>query len=311
MSEPLAHTGDHATNRLPAARSTPVSCIVVFRNEKQDLERSLPAVRWCEEVIAVNMGSTDGSLEVAQQWADAIYNAPVYRIHEPARAAAVAHARHDWVLMIDPDEVLPGTLSRRIAEGVPFTDDTAVVELPMWYYLAERQLNGSVWGRLSYKQRLIHRGRAAMLPRCHSLPIVAEGFGKTRIEHDGENHIRHFWSPSYFDLIARHFWRYPGLDAASKVAAGQRLTLDAALLQPWRSLYTSLRHFDGWRDVPRGWLLSLIHAGYQVASHWPMLWYQWRGVPAAVAETPVAPELKLLWRRERVERSEAELRSAA
>ena len=73
----------------------------------------------------------------------------------------------------------------------------------------------------------------------------------------------------------------------------------------------SFRYCNGWRDFPRGWILSLIYGLYQVASHWPMLWYQWRGVPAAVAETPVAPELKLLWRRERVERGEAELRSAA
>lgn len=311
MTQPVGQTADRALDRQPAARSAAVTCVVVFRNEKRDLERSLPAVRWCDEVLAVNMGSTDGSLAVAELWADVIFDAPLYRIHEPARAAAVAHARHDWVLMIDPDEVIPATLSRRIAEGIPFAENTAVVELPMWYYLAERRLNGSVWGRLSYKQRLIHRGRAAMLPQCHSLPIVPEGFDITRIEHDGENHIRHFWSPSYIDLIARHFWRYPGLDAASKVAAGQRLTFDAALLQPWRSLYTSMRHFDGWRDVPRGWLLSLIHAGYQVASHWPMLWYQWRGVPEAIAQTPVAPELTLHWRRQPAAAVEPDVRAAA
>lgn len=311
MSPSIACTLDSSTPSAPADRSAAVSCVVVFRNERRDLERSLPAVRWCKELLAVNMGSTDGSLEVAEQWCDAIYDAPVCRIHEPARAAAVARARHNWVLMIDPDEILPPTLSRRIAEGVPFADDTAVVELPMWYYLAERQLNGSVWGRLSYKQRLIHRDRAEMRPQCHSLPIVGEPFARLRIEHDGENHIRHDWSPSYFDLIARHFWRYPGLDAASKVAAGQRLSFDTALLQPFRSLYTSLRHFDGWRDVPRGWLLSLIHAGYQIASHWPMLWYQWRGVPEAIAETPVAPELTLRWRREELAGGGDQLRHAA
>ena len=93
------------SERMPP-RSAPVTAVIVFRNEKKDLQKSLPAVRWCDEILAVNMASTDGSLEVAKQYADVIYDAPVYRIHEPTRSAACALAKNDWILILDPDEVV-------------------------------------------------------------------------------------------------------------------------------------------------------------------------------------------------------------
>ena len=50
----------------------PVTAIVIFRNEKHHLERCLSALRWCGEVIAVDMESSDGSLEIAKEWADRV-----------------------------------------------------------------------------------------------------------------------------------------------------------------------------------------------------------------------------------------------
>ena len=298
----------------PPPRSAAITAVVVFRNERDDLARSLPALRFCDEVIAVNMASTDGSLDVAKQHADAVYDAPLYRIHEPARAAAIHLARHDWVLMVDPDEVFPPSLCRSIVEAMPPAENVGLMAFPMWYYLADRRLEGSYWGRLMYMKRLIHRGRCVIHPQCHSRPELAEGMSEARIEHDGENHIRHYWSPSYADLLMRHFWRYPRADAASKVAGGERLTWDKALRQPWRCFRSSFRTCDGWRDFPRGWILSLIYGGYQVASHWPMLWYQAFGVPDAVAESPTPPTLTRRWMRggeEAVGRADASPRAAA
>ena len=258
----------------------PVTAIVIFRNEKRHLGKCLRALSWCNELIAVDMASSDGSLEIAQELADRVLSVPLCPIAEPTRVAAAKLASNDWVLLVDPDEVIPSTLSDDIRKTLAEHPDAGAISLPMWFYFKGKRLAGTVWGTLTFKQRLIHRKRCDLLPLCNRISQLRAGERDVRIPHDGDNHMQHYWSNSYLDLLHKHFVRYSHTEAAAMVAQGKRFGLRMGFVTPLIELKKTLKDFDGWRIGLRGWGLSAIYFGYVLASHWLTLYYQWRGAPA-------------------------------
>lgn len=259
----------------------PITAIVIFRNEKRDLERCLHALQWCDEVIAVDMESSDGSLEVAQKLADRVFYTHAFPIAEPTRVAAARLARNDWILLVDPDEFIPPPLRDDIQCSLVAHGDAGAFCLPMWFYFKGTRLEGTIWGTLTFKRRLVHRHRCDLLPLCNRLTQMRSGYREYRIEaKSNDHHMHHYWSNSYLDLLYKHFRRYSHLEAAALVAQGQRFSLRLGLIAPLLEIKRSLKDFDGWRLGLRGWLLSAIYFGYTVASHWLTLYYQWRGVPS-------------------------------
>jgi glycosyltransferase involved in cell wall biosynthesis len=263
-----------------SSTTIPITAIVIFRNEKKHLGRCLRALQWCDEVIAVDMESSDGSYDIARELADRVLRVDVCPIAEPTRVAAAKLARHDWVLLVDPDEVIPPALVKDIATALAEQPDAGAFSLPMWFYFKDKRLAGTVWGTLTFKQRLIHRGRCDLLPLCNRISQLKPGQRDVRIPHADGNHMQHYWSDSYRDLLHKHFVRYSHKEAAAMVAQGEKFNLRSGFVTPLVELKKSLRDFDGWRIGLRGWLLSGIFFGYTLASHWLMLYYQWRGTTA-------------------------------
>ena len=243
-----------------------VTAIVIFRNEAPLLERCLSALRWCDEVIGVDMDSTDASAQIAARFVDRLYRVDPYPIAEPTRVAAAKLASHDWVLLVDPDEVIPEALAKQIQAtlrradftgnsvgdmpargGTPIGTLPGAIGLPMKFYFKGDRLDGTVWGTLTYKQRLIHRDRCDLLPLCNRISEVRPGYREIYIESDGENHIRHHWSDSYRELAKRHFTRYARLEAVAMVKSGQRFGWNLAVHFPLVELRRTLHNFDGWR----------------------------------------------------------------
>lgn len=264
----------------------PVTAIVIFRNEAPLLERCFSALTWCDEIIGVDMDSTDDSASIAACFVDRVYRVDPYPIAEPTRVAAARYAAHDWVLLVDPDEVIPDTLAQQIQHTLQDTtrcDATCgAISLPMKFYFKGDRLDGTVWGTLTYKQRLIHRDRCELLPLCNRISELRPGYREQRIEADADNPIRHHWSDSYRELAKRHFTRYAHLEAAAMVARGERFGWHLALCYPLIELRRTLRDFDGWRLGPRGWTLSMIYFLYVVASGWLTLVYQSKSTRPAV-----------------------------
>ncbi|MCC6680075.1 MAG: hypothetical protein IT445_04140 [Phycisphaeraceae bacterium] len=299
----------------------PITAIVIFRNERELLDGCLCAVRaLCDQVIGVDMQSSDGSRQVAMIYVDLLLEAPLYPIAEPTRVAAAKFARHDWILLIDPDEHIPRKLADQIRQvmsnvecrmsnvksDISGLDTSAIrhppsamigaIRLPWWYYFKRKRLDGTIWGGgRSTKRMLVHRRRCNLLPYCNRIVELKDGYTEITIEHDtsggGENHIRHYWCDSYRKLLRRHLTRYCHTEAAAQVANGQRFSFSYGLIHPLRELYRCLRHYDGWRLGVRGWLLSGIYFLYVLASSWLVLAYQRKGHTAEDSKGAV-PTLK-------------------
>ena len=90
-------------------RVTPLSAVLITLDEEPRLAAALESVRFCDEIVVVDAGSTDRTRELAAAaGARVLVNAP-WPGFVAQRNHAVAAARHDWVLAVDADErVTPG-----------------------------------------------------------------------------------------------------------------------------------------------------------------------------------------------------------
>jgi glycosyltransferase involved in cell wall biosynthesis len=82
---------------------TPLSAVIITKDEEARLPGCLESVRFCDQVLVVDSGSTDRTREIATAFgADVIVREwPGFAAQ---RNAGFEAARHDWVLCLDADE---------------------------------------------------------------------------------------------------------------------------------------------------------------------------------------------------------------
>ncbi|QQE12450.1 glycosyltransferase family 2 protein [Planctomycetota bacterium] len=251
----------------------PITAIIIFRNEQHLLTDCLEALHFCDEIITVDMSSTDRSATIARRYSDKMFEVEPYPIAEPTRVAAAELAKNDWIFYVDPDEIIPPELAQDIVNTIEQTPNAGIIQIPLRFYFKRQLLTGTVWGTSTHVSKIANRKRADILPLCNRLMDIKPDYETVRIPHNN-NHMLHMWSDSYRDLFHKHFIRYPHLEAKAKVARGEKFTLSRGLLEPLHELKICLKDFDGWRMGPRGFALSFIFFIYTIASIWLMLRYQ-------------------------------------
>ena len=127
-----------ATRRLHGARIEPIvqssagsvprlSVVIVARNEERNLPRCLASVRgWTEDIVVALNGTTDGSEAVARA-AGATVHSLEWRGYRDTKNAALALARHDWVLSLDADEWVTPELREEIVQAIAAASTTSPI----------------------------------------------------------------------------------------------------------------------------------------------------------------------------------------
>ncbi len=84
-----------------------LSVCLITRNEEKNLPRALASVRGiADEVIVVDTGSTDRTVEIAKELGAVVCHFPWCDDFSAARNFAISHARGDWIFLLDSDEEL-------------------------------------------------------------------------------------------------------------------------------------------------------------------------------------------------------------
>jgi glycosyltransferase involved in cell wall biosynthesis len=250
----------------PARGSVPVTAIIGSHNEAELLRRCLPSVAFCAEVIVIDIDSQDETAAVAARNGARVLRHDWVPIAERARLELVREARHDWLLFLDPDEVLPAALAAQIAALVPgLESDVAVVDCPWQFYFRGRPLRGTIWGDVSRKRTLARRGSADLRPTVHSGTRVPAGYRAADIPFSGDNAIAHYWAPGYRALVAKH-WRYLKLEGQDRYEQGMITGYRDVLRTPWPKFYESFVTRRGYRDGLTGFALSLVWAAYSTGA---------------------------------------------
>ncbi|MEO1494974.1 MAG: glycosyltransferase family 2 protein [Pseudomonadota bacterium] len=92
----------------------PVSVFLITKNEEVRLPRTLAALGWADQIVVVDSGSSDRTVEIARAAGAEVHHRD-WNGYGPQKVFAEGLCRNDWVLNVDADEVVTNALADEIA----------------------------------------------------------------------------------------------------------------------------------------------------------------------------------------------------
>lgn len=97
---------------MPAERPG-VSAMIICQNEARRIRPCLESLTWCDEIVVVDGGSTDGTLDICREYTDRVISNP-WPGHRAQKQFALDQTTQPWVLNVDSDERVPAPLREEI-----------------------------------------------------------------------------------------------------------------------------------------------------------------------------------------------------
>jgi glycosyltransferase involved in cell wall biosynthesis len=251
-----------------AGRSVVISALVQTRNEAARLSFALSTLRWCDEIVVVDMESTDDTPAIAREFTDRVYSVTYAGIPEPAREFAVARCRGEWVFILDADEMVPTELARRLRSEVA-ADRTDVVWVARQNFLLGAWLRHGAWWP-DRQPRFFRKGAIRFLPLIHTKNEVLPGRRQLRLPARPGLALVHLKERTLAEYAAKEE-RYTAIEARQRREAGEAFSWRALLWATARELAGRLVYKGGFRDGARGVLLAGAAAFYRALA-WAKLW---------------------------------------
>lgn len=112
-----------------------LSVIIITFNEAENIARCLESVKWADEIIVVDSGSTDNTVEICQQFKAKIHQ-QTWLGYGPQKNVALQHATGEWILSLDADEQLSPELEQRIKTimSTENSKDAYQIKRPVVFY---------------------------------------------------------------------------------------------------------------------------------------------------------------------------------
>ncbi|MBI3317104.1 MAG: glycosyltransferase family 2 protein [Candidatus Omnitrophica bacterium] len=150
---------------------TTISAVLIVLNEERNIEACLKSLAWTDEIILMDSGSTDRTLELARKLSAKIHFLP-FANYSAQKNAAIEKASSDWILMVDLDERIPPELAEEIEGVVRNSEKDAVYAICRNNYFFGKPLRFS-GAREDWPIRLFPRGKAHYEQPVHEY-IVTE-----------------------------------------------------------------------------------------------------------------------------------------
>lgn len=91
--------------------------IIIAKNEEKMIEDSIKSLKFCDEILLVDNGSQDKTVDIAKQLGARIISAKTNDFSK-LRNEGIRNVRSDWVLYIDADERVSDELSEEIKKTI-------------------------------------------------------------------------------------------------------------------------------------------------------------------------------------------------
>ena len=230
-----------------------LSVIVICGNNIATIRRCLESVAWADEIVVVDSGSKDGTLEIARELATKVRQTADWPGHGPQKNRALDMATGDWVFSLDSDEWVTQKVRAELEAAMAGPGDKAAFALPRRSGFCGRFMRHSGWWP-DYVTRLWRRGSARFSEdHTHDRVIVNGKVGRLRqpILHEAVINLE--------QMLAK-INMYSSSSAAMFHRDGRRATLFTALLHGgWAFLRTYILRL-GFLDGREGFMLAIINA---------------------------------------------------
>jgi len=243
----------------------PISAVVITLNEEHNIERCLQHLSFCKEIIVVDSGSRDGTVELAKRYTDKVFSVP-WEGFAAQKNKAIEAASYKWVLSVDADEVVTADLQVEIRKLFRAGDPVLIA----CYSIPRKTLHFGRWIKHGgwYPNRLVRlfdktRGK-------WEGEELHEKWVSTGVTGELQQDLEHHSFENLADQVNRNN-RYSSLGAAKLQRQGNRFASFRLFTKPLSKFVETYVVKRGFLDGYPGFIIS-ISAAYSVFLKWAKLW---------------------------------------
>ena len=268
----------------PQPGSVPVTALVLTKDEEPNIARCLASLAWCDQILVIDSGSSDGTVPLASAAGAEVVEQP-WLGFAGQREFALRHpaVRNDWVYFVDADEWVSAALAREVGDAVA-QDDLVAYSHRLRLVFLGRWIRHCGWYGGSWVVRL---GRREALSYDVSTPLgeraIVEGdVGRLRYDIvDEDMKGLAAWLHKHVHYAEVEAIRRSAVEARLRVrwarwhrgeragrSTGRSFAKDVALPAlpaPWLWMLVYMYVIRaGWRDGRQGMVFCLLHAWFQL-----------------------------------------------
>lgn len=231
-----------------------ISATLITYNEERNVARAIESLRCCDEVLVVDGGSTDRTVELASNLgARVIENA--WKGYAEQKNFAAEQACYDWILSLDADEALSEALEAEIWQLKKTQPDCDAYTVPRMAQYLGRWILHSGWYP-DRKVRLYHRRKARWVGKYVHESVQANGrVGQL------QSNLLHFTCNSLSEHL-KTMERYTTLAAEELVSQGRKIGYRHLLFDPPWTFFRSYILQRGFLDGFEGLAIAYMAAFY-------------------------------------------------
>jgi len=243
-----------------------LSVVILTKNEETRITRCLDSVTWADEVIVVDGQSTDRTVDICRQYGARVISHAFEGSFATERNLGLEHARGDWVLQIDADDVVTPQFREAVERLLANPSPHAALKFRRKSYLLGRFMRYGGW--YHYLPNLVRRNAVRYEGVVHERPIVQGTTGVLDAD------IEHHPCESLTAFLDRHN-RYTSLHALELVSQFGRLDdrqIRRRLIRRlWKVFWKSYIKKQGFREGLHGLVFSIFFAGVELIK-WAKYW---------------------------------------
>lgn len=237
----------------------PVGKLTVVINTLNE-EATIPLViksvkKIADEIVVVDTESTDNTVRVAKSLGAKVFLHKKVSYVEPVRNFAVSKASNEWVLVLDADETLSESLTKKIKE-IKKTSEADYYRIPRKNIILGKWMKHTRWWP-DYNIRLFKKGFVVWSEEIHKVPVTK---GKGADLPDTEDlaiiHNNYKNIDDYLDKMLR----YTKIQSDELIRNGYKFEFTDVVKKPVSEFLSRYFAGQGYKDGLHGLALSSLQA---------------------------------------------------
>ena len=237
-----------------------ISVVLVNLNEAVKLERCFKSlIGFADELVVLDLGSNDQSINICKKYGAKIFKHPFVSFVEKVRNFAVSKTNGEWVLVLDPDEIISSDLKNRLKQ-ISLDNRFVAVNIPRKNIFFGKWITHTNWWPDKHV-RFFKKDSVRWDDKIHHYPEV---FGQILNLEAKENlAIVHFGYDSIAEFLNRQN-RYSDIESENLFESGLKFSWFLFLWKPIREFLVRYMRHKGFLDGFYGFALTVLTMVYQL-----------------------------------------------
>ena len=231
-----------------------ISATIITFNEERKIARAIESLRCCDEILVVDSGSTDRTVEIAGKLDARVIESP-WPGYAKQKNYAASEAAHDWIFSLDADEALSEALEAEIWQLKKAGPEHDAYTMPRLAQYLGRWILHCGWYP-DRKVRLYDRRKAAWVGEfVHETVQVNGAVGHLK------SNLLHYTCDSLSEHV-KTVDRYTTLAAQEIAARGGRISWPKLVLEPAWTAFRTYALQRGFLDGLEGLTIAYMAGMY-------------------------------------------------